>query len=124
MKGKSWIGVVLDGGLAKFEKYEGLKEIGEPIWEMAERVKMWLSNGHEVRIVTDRLGQGETSAQVVQAIEEWSEKHFGSRLEVTESIDKGMKELWGPQMVQVKKNTGVSVVRPGDREFRKSRGTR
>ena len=50
-----WIGVDLDGTLARYEQYEGPMSIGEPIPEMVDRVKAWLAAGREVRIFTARV---------------------------------------------------------------------
>jgi hypothetical protein len=37
-----WIGVDLDGVLAKMEGWNGPYEIGEPVPAMVDRVKKWL----------------------------------------------------------------------------------
>ncbi len=42
---KEWIGVDLDGTLAHYTGWKGPEHIGEPIEEMAERVREWLSKG-------------------------------------------------------------------------------
>lgn len=49
-----WIGVDLDGTLAKFTEWQEDGGIGEPIQPMIDRVKDWLKNGQEVRIMTAR----------------------------------------------------------------------
>lgn len=51
----SWIGVDLDGTLAHYDYWRGFDHIGEPIPLMADRVKQWLADGIEVRIVTARV---------------------------------------------------------------------
>ena len=53
---RGWIGVDLDGTLARHDGNQS-KRIGEPIPAMVERVKMWLREGREVRLVTARAAR-------------------------------------------------------------------
>ena len=53
MSGKGWIGVDLDGTLAFYQGWNEGK-IGDPVPVMLARVKGWLAEGVEVRIVTAR----------------------------------------------------------------------
>lgn len=104
-----WIGVDLDGTLAYYEsghfaKY-GPYHIGEPIPRMVERVKEWLAQGIEVRIVTARAYGAEL--QTLDAILAWCLKHIGARLAITCVKDYGMIELWDDRAVQVIPNTGI-----------------
>jgi hypothetical protein len=113
-----WIGVDLDGTLAEYNGWRG-GEVGEPIKLMADRVKLWLSEGHDVRIMTARVAEtglrnhvggvdDTTFANVQRAvIQDWTEKHFGVRLAVTATKDFGMVELWDDRCVQVLPNTGI-----------------
>lgn len=48
-----WIGVDLDGTLAKSVSSTGTA-IGDPATPMLNRVKQWLSRGQEVRVFTAR----------------------------------------------------------------------
>lgn len=112
-----WIGVDLDGTLAKYDKFEGDTIIGEPTKpetpgtpSMVERVKKWLEDGKEVRIMTARAS-GENSEAAKEAIEKWCEKYIGQKLPVTNIKDQEMKELWDDRAIQVKKNTGEPVVK-------------
>jgi hypothetical protein len=73
---------------------------------MVERVKNWLRDGREVRIVTARFAPPETANAVAQAIGDWCEEHIGARLPVTCSKDLNMIELWDDRCVQVEPNTG------------------
>ena len=50
-----WIGVDLDGTLARYDGWKGPEHIGEPLMPMVERVKAWLAEGREVRIMTARV---------------------------------------------------------------------
>lgn len=78
---------------------------------MVERVKAWLRDGIEVRIMTARVGPGSRQPgemeETVRAIEEWCLKHIGKVLPVTNQKDFGMVELWDDRAVQVIVNTGV-----------------
>lgn len=48
---RGWIGVDLDGTLAHYDKWIGPEHIGEPIAPMVDRVRAWLGQGIEVRIL-------------------------------------------------------------------------
>jgi hypothetical protein len=100
-----WIGVDLDGTLAIYGSWKGHEHIGEPIELMVERVKYWLAQGQEVRIVTARAGV----ALAVPAIKAWCEKHIGQELAVTDRKDFEMVELWDDRAVRVEHNTGKIV---------------
>jgi len=103
-----WIGVDLDGTLAIHDDWQGHTHVGDPVPLMLERVKNWLSQGTEVRIVTARVAstsQGREEARF--AIKEWCEKHIGVALEVTSEKDYGMIELWDDRAVTVEFNTGL-----------------
>ena len=100
----SWVGVDLDGTLAIYGGWNG-GEIGEPIPAMASRVRNWLADGKDVRIFTARASVPE----LIQAVQDWCEKHFGVRLPVTNVKDFAMGELWDDRAVQVEPNTGRRV---------------
>lgn len=59
-----------------FDKY-GPLVVGAPIPAMVEQVKTWLKQGDEVVIFTARNEVG------WDAIRDWTEKHIGTRLDVT-----------------------------------------
>jgi hypothetical protein len=110
-----WIGVDLDGTLARYDGFKGLNHIGEPIQPMVDRVTRWLALGREVRIMTARVSQSiyrprsEDVFRTVCAIEDWCEQHLGQRLKVTCIKDFEMVELWDDRAVQVIENTGIRV---------------
>lgn len=112
-----WIGVDLDATLAYYDGWKSPEHIGEPIPKMAERVKNWLSEGREVRIFTARVSSSYPKGhpryrdveKVRADIQDWTEKHFGVRLIVTNEKDFGMVELWDDRCVQVQPNTGELV---------------
>jgi len=105
----SWIGVDLDGTLAYYDGWRGVAHVGEPIPAMVERVKKWLAEGHEVRILTARVGPGQcvhdqqTSARLIH---EWCLEHIGVALTLTATKDLKMFELWDDRAVCVERNTG------------------
>lgn len=96
-----WIGVDFDGTLAEYST----PTAGRPIAPMVARVKAWLADGVEVRIVTARAGLPD----MIPAVEAWCEQHIGRRLPVTDRKDFGMIELWDDRAVQVITNTGIPV---------------
>ena len=102
-----WIGVDLDGTLAYHGDWQGSTHVGEPIPLMLERVKKWLSEGIEVRIMTARVAStshGREEAR--EAIKAWCKEHVGIELEVTSEKDYGMIELWDDRSVSIEFNTG------------------
>lgn len=106
-----WIGVDLDGTLAKYDGWVSPAFIGEPIPAMVERVKAWLAEGKQVKIMTARVSkdQGENLELARRAIEQWCLKHIGQVLEVTNEKDFSMVELWDDRCVQVVPNVGVPI---------------
>jgi hypothetical protein len=106
-KGFGWIGVDLDGTLAEYEGYKD--EIGPPIPKMVNRVKRWLSEGKEVRILTARGTQGKHKYESLCSIYEWSREHIGEALEVTNEKDPEMIRLYDDRVRQVEEGTGELV---------------
>lgn len=99
----SWIAVDLDGTLAYYDGWKGADHIGDPIPEMAFRVKNWIANGKEVRIFTARASVPEQ----IPFVEQWCLKHFGVVLKVTNVKDFAMIELWDDRAVRVRANEGA-----------------
>ena len=110
--GNGWIGVDLDGTLARYDGWKGAEHIGEPIPSMLERVTRWLSTGQEVRIFTARVwtdGTPERTAEATRAgeiIANWCFEHIGMVLPITCVKDFGMIELWDDRAVRVPANSG------------------
>lgn len=109
----SWIGVDLDGTLAAngpSPTYDG--SIGEPVPAMVARVKQWLSEGREVRILTARVagvpvwGDARDAEPQRAAIMQWCLDHIGAVLPVTAEKDYGMRELWDDRAITVARNAG------------------
>jgi hypothetical protein len=109
--GKPWIGVDLDGTLARTDderwaKY-GDEFVGPPVEKMVERVKKWLQQGIEVRIVTARVSLEEKySERVRRPIQAWCLIHIGQILPITNEKDHNMIQLWDDRAIQVIENTG------------------
>lgn len=99
MSGQGWIGVDLDGTLAQGHNIS----IGPPVEKMVARVKKWLDEGKEVRIVTARADDGEPMRRAIAA---WCIYHIGKELPITNKKDYSMVELWDDRAVQVVPNTG------------------
>ncbi len=107
--GKGWIGVDLDGTLAMDEGWTADSAIGPPVPAMLERVKAWLKDRREVRIVTARVGKDDGTER--RKIQVWCRLHVGQELQITNRKDFQMEELWDDRAVQVVKNTGQRVGR-------------
>jgi hypothetical protein len=107
-----WIGVDLDGTLAQYEGWVGPEHVGKPIPRMVERVKRWLAEGKNVKIMTARANPegfkgSEDSARAMIAIQQWCKEHLGRVLPITYKKDYAMYELWDDRAVQVIPNTGI-----------------
>lgn len=106
---KGWIGVDLDGTLAHHKSGDfNANRVGAPIPLMVGRVKQWLAEGREVRIMTARVALP-TSDAVVEAIQHWCSVHIGQVLPVTCQKDYAMIELWDDRAVQVIPNSGEAL---------------
>ncbi|MHA1832942.1 MAG: hypothetical protein ACTSV7_03045 [Candidatus Baldrarchaeia archaeon] len=103
---KGWRGVDLDGTLAHYDGWNN-GEIGKPIPKMLERIKKWIEDGQEVRIVTARVADGDATA--IDQVEDYLENIGIGGLEVTATKDFEMIELWDDRCVQVIPNTGERV---------------
>lgn len=103
MARKSWIGVDLDGVLARYDDWEGAERIGPPVKQMLLRVKRWIREGETVKIFTARVAEGD---EAVGYIKDWLKKVGLPALEITNIKDHGMIELWDDKAVTVEKNTG------------------
>lgn len=112
---KGWYGFDLDGTIAFYDGWKGETHIGEPIPSMIVKIKELLSLGADVRIFTARVAEAETNKDgsghdilaVIEAIENWCEKHIGQKLPITNKKDFGMIELWDDRCVQIIPNTGI-----------------
>lgn len=96
-----WIGVDLDGTLAKHDGKPN-SPIGKPLQPMLDRVKQWIEDGKEVRIFTARA---DSSLQRVM-IGRWLEDNGLPQLAITNTKDWEMQELWDDRAIRVKHNEG------------------
>lgn len=103
--GSPWIGVDLDGTLARDLGSARGDEIGSPIEPMLLRVKRWIAEGHTVKIFTARA----SSPRQVAAIKQWLAGVGLPDLEVTNVKDQRMIELWDDRCVQVTTNLGEPI---------------
>jgi len=104
---EGWIGVDLDGTLAKYSGWG--EDIGEPIPKMIQRVKRWLAEGKEVRILSARGSVQPNKFEQLMKIYEWVEEHIGEPLEVTDKKDPAMLRLYDDRVRQVEEGTGELV---------------
>lgn len=97
----AWIGVDLDGTLAKRNGGIG-RPIGDPVPAMVARVKGWTEAGREVRVFTVRA----YTKTERERVEKWLKDHGLPKLKVTNIKDPGMAELWDDRAVRVEVDTG------------------
>ena len=104
-----WIGVDLDGTLAKSVLAQTGDEIGPPIHPMVQLVKEWLTHGEDVRIFTARVNPNQGVYDAIRArkhIEAWCQHHLGQILPVTYEKDWDMALLFDDRARQVEHDTG------------------
>jgi hypothetical protein len=112
MSSRGWTAVDLDGTLARAEdgnRAFGHGYVGPPVPAMLQRVKRWLAEGRDVRILTARVSSANASDLVAEsraAIEAWCLTHVGQVLPITAEKDYAMVELWDDRAVTVVVNTG------------------
>lgn len=109
MSGGGWIGVDLDGTLARYMSRQGISVVGAPIAPMVCRVRAWLAEGRDVRIMTARVCgdiEDAESSEQREMIEAWCVEQFGRALPVTNEKDHRMIALYDDRAVGVQKNTG------------------
>src|SRR5208282_5831116 len=101
---EGWIGVDLDGTLAKYTGWS--PNIGEPIPLMVDRVKTWIHQQKKIKIFTARIADPTQREEQRSLIEIWCIAHLGKKLEITYKKDHLMIELWDDRAVQIIPNTG------------------
>jgi len=110
---RGWIGVDLDGTIAKYEGWKGHTHIGEPVPAMVALVRQLIAEGWEVRIFTARMsGDEDEAAEVMHAVQEWTRRHVGRALKATCIKDYAMVRLYDDRAVQVEPNTGRLIEDP------------
>ncbi len=132
MSNSGYYAVDFDATLSYYNGFKGATVLGEPIPAMVDRVKQWIAEGKEIKIMTARVwapllgsvGHEEFWKRVDEAtnarraIEDWTELHIGKRLEVTCQKDYNMIRLYDDRAVQVEPNTGRII---GDLEVEEHR---
>lgn len=103
MSMSGWVGVDFDGTLSEYHGYIGPGKFGPPVHAMLVRVKKWLADGVEVRLMTARAADPDE----LRRVQDWCEYHGLPRLKVTDRKDYSMVELWDDRAVQVIPNTGL-----------------
>lgn len=112
---RGWIGVDLDGTLARYDRWRGEDHIGEPIERIVDLIRTYREAGYEVRIMTARVSnpEGDRDVERVRAlIQAYTLQHIGEVLPVTCCKDYGMIKLYDDRAVQVIANTGQIVRAP------------
>ena len=97
-----WIGVDLDGTLARHTGWKGATKIGNPIPRMVRRVRRWVSHGRKVKLFTARADDEKS----VNAIQKWLKVNELPDLPITNLKDKDCIEFWDDRAKAVEKNTG------------------
>lgn len=90
-----WIGFDFDGTIAEDHDYPGL---GNPVDSVVQRAKNYLRSGETVKIFTARASEPEQVAKIKQ----WTKKHLGRNLEVTNKKDRYLKHFYDDKARQVK----------------------
>lgn len=111
MADEAHYGCDLDATLAEHNGWKGPLHIGKPIPKMVERIKQHLANGERVKIFTARYSEPDLDIRkaIVEAIQDWTEKHIGQRLEVTNEKTYSMIGFYDDRAIQVVPNTGERV---------------
>lgn len=110
-----WIGFDLDSTLAVMNGFKGWHHIGEPIEPMITLAKKYLEMGIKVKVFTARASAESLGCskikfeQLEKVIQDWTEKHIGQRLEVTDHKDCWLLFYFDDKSVQVVENTGEIV---------------
>lgn len=116
-----WIGVDIDGTLAKYEGWKGWDHIGDPIPETVKKVKTWIDKGITVCIFTARTSEVSrarnniTFEQVKEVIDNWCKKNLGFTLPIKKEKDCWMLGAIDDSIIQMDNNTGIATA--GDKAW-------
>ena len=135
-QGEGWIGFDLDGTLAKYDGWNGIDHIGEPIEPMVSLIKVLHAEGKTVKILTARVAprpNAETKPNpylenhwcienpdgmpwakkgpwtALEFIQDWCYHFLGFVPEIVYQKDSLMLDLYDDRCHQVIPNTGVAV---------------
>ncbi|MDX9786780.1 MAG: hypothetical protein RBT11_08385 [Desulfobacterales bacterium] len=102
---KGWIGMDLDGTLARTDPLSGISKIGDPVPKMVNLATRLINEGNRVKIFTARA----FDADQVAMIHNWLKENGLPELEVTNIKDFEMIRLYDDRAIQVITNTGELV---------------
>jgi hypothetical protein len=106
---KGWIGIDLDGTLARADTLSGTSKIGDPIPKMVSLASRLDRDGVTVKIFT----AGASDSRQVDMIHQWLKENGLPTFEVTNIKDFEMIRLYDDRAVQVITNTGEIVKNGG-----------
>lgn len=104
-KHEHWVGIDLDGTLAKDDGWKGKNHIGEPVPKMRDRIEKLLKEGKKVKIFTARA----YDKTAIKPVQDWLKLNNIPLLEITNKKDPGMVEIWDDRARRIGKNTGNLV---------------
>jgi hypothetical protein len=102
---KGWIGIDLDGTLARSDNILNQSKIGSPVPKMLNHVNQLIKDGNRIKIVTARAADPE---QII-LVKKWLKENGLPALEITNAKDFGMTLLYDDRAIQVITNTGEIV---------------
>lgn len=108
-EGKAWVGIDLDGTLARYDIWVSHLHIGEPVPEMIRKIHKFLDQGYQVKIFTARMSVPEHVEEVSKLIADYTLKHVGVALEATCQKDYGMVLLLDDRAREIVPNTGLTL---------------
>lgn len=101
----AWIGIDFDGTLSQdIGEYDahGFAKPGPPVPLMLERVKRWIAEKRNVKLLSARAAD----AANVQIVQDWLHEHGLPSLPVTRVKDSKMIALYDDRAITVERNTG------------------
>jgi hypothetical protein len=101
---KGWIGIDLDGTLARSDNRSD-RGIGNPVPKMMTRLNHLIQEGYRIKIFTARASD---PAEII-LIKKWLTENGLPELEITNVKDYGMMLLYDDRAIQVITNTGEIV---------------
>ena len=110
---KLWIGVDMDGTLAKYDGWKGWDHFGEPIKPVVDKIHAWSKRGVLVCIFTARMSEVSlarskvSKEQMQKVIDDWCVKHIGYKLPCKTEKDCYMLAFLDDSAIQISKNQGM-----------------
>ena len=132
-QGEGWYGFDLDGTLAKYDGWQGIDHVGEPVGPIVELMKKMQAKGLKVKILTARVAPRDVTETkpnpylenhwciesptdmpwamkpvwtALEFIQDWCRKVLGFVPEITHQKDHLMLNLFDDRVTQVEPNTG------------------